>query len=193
MTKQIRKFEVVSKYKDKGINPPIRKTKYSAGYDVESAVDIIIPSSWQRVFSFINKGDYKSNEEVNSMIQERLDNGQTIKDIMKEFNLSPTLIPTGLKVYMHDDEVLDLLSRSGTPRKWGLIVSNSMGEIDADYVDTPYNEGKMFIQVLNFLPFDVTIKKGEPIAQGIFRKYLVTDDDVAEGESVSGIGSTDEQ
>lgn len=39
-----RGFEVVEKYKDKGINLPIRKTKYSAGYDVEAAEDVVIPA-----------------------------------------------------------------------------------------------------------------------------------------------------
>ncbi len=39
-----RGFEVVEEYKDKGINLPVRKTKYSAGYDVEAAEDVIIPA-----------------------------------------------------------------------------------------------------------------------------------------------------
>lgn len=38
-----RGFKVVKGYEDKCINLPVRKTKYSAGYDVESAEDIIIP------------------------------------------------------------------------------------------------------------------------------------------------------
>jgi len=38
-----RGFEVVKGYEDKNINLPVRKTKYSAGYDVEAAEDIIIP------------------------------------------------------------------------------------------------------------------------------------------------------
>ena len=38
-----RGFEVVSKFKDSNINIPIRKTKYSAGYDIEAAEDKIIP------------------------------------------------------------------------------------------------------------------------------------------------------
>ena len=38
-----RGFEVVKEYIDKGINLPVRKTKHSAGYDVEAAEDIIIP------------------------------------------------------------------------------------------------------------------------------------------------------
>ena len=37
---------------------------------------------------------------------------------------------------------------------------------------------------------DIEIKKGECIGQGIFQKYLVTDDDNAQGERVGGFGST---
>ena len=40
---KVRGFEVAKGYEDKNINLPIRKTKYSAGYDVEAAEDIIIP------------------------------------------------------------------------------------------------------------------------------------------------------
>ncbi|WP_323847920.1 MAG: dUTP diphosphatase [Phytoplasma sp.] len=35
-------FEIISSYKDKGINLPQRQTLFSAGYDFESAIDIII-------------------------------------------------------------------------------------------------------------------------------------------------------
>lgn len=38
-----RGFEVISEYLDKDIHLPERKTKYSAGYDVEAAEDIVIP------------------------------------------------------------------------------------------------------------------------------------------------------
>ena len=37
---------------------------------------------------------------------------------------------------------------------------------------------------------DVEIKKGDCIGQGIFQKYLVTDDDIATGERLGGFGST---
>ena len=39
-----RGFEVVKGYENKGINLPIRKTAYSAGYDIEAAEDVVIPS-----------------------------------------------------------------------------------------------------------------------------------------------------
>ena len=42
-----RGFEVVKKYQDKGINLPRRQTLASAGYDLEAAEDITIPSIWR--------------------------------------------------------------------------------------------------------------------------------------------------
>ena len=41
---KIRGFEVAKGFEDKNINLPVRKTKYSAGYDVEAAEDCVIPS-----------------------------------------------------------------------------------------------------------------------------------------------------
>lgn len=40
---RLRGFEIAKGFEDKEINLPVRKTKYSAGYDVEAAEDIIIP------------------------------------------------------------------------------------------------------------------------------------------------------
>ena len=39
---KLRGFEIAHGYEDKGINLPVRKTKYSAGYDIEAAEDITI-------------------------------------------------------------------------------------------------------------------------------------------------------
>jgi len=41
---KIRGFEVAKGFEDKNINLPVRKTKYSAGYDIEAAEDTIIPA-----------------------------------------------------------------------------------------------------------------------------------------------------
>ena len=37
---------------------------------------------------------------------------------------------------------------------------------------------------------DVEIKKGERIGQAVFQKFLVVDNDIADGERVGGFGST---
>lgn len=191
---QSRRFEVVSKYEGKGINLPIRKTKYSAGYDVESAVEITIPSMWEKIGLFNKEySGINGYKDINRYVNKVISDGGSIADIMKESGIRPTLIPTGIKVCMHEDENVELLSRSSTPMKMGLIVSNSLGLIDKDYYNNPSNEGEMFVQVLNFLPFDVTVRKGQPIAQAVFRKYLITDDDSASGDRIGGHGSTDEK
>ena len=41
---KVRGFEIAKGFEDKEINLPIRKTKYSAGYDIEAAEDVVIPS-----------------------------------------------------------------------------------------------------------------------------------------------------
>ena len=42
---KIRGFEVAKGWEDKNINLPIRKTKYSAGYDIEAAEDVVVPAN----------------------------------------------------------------------------------------------------------------------------------------------------
>lgn len=41
---RVRGFEVAKGFENAGINMPVRKTKYSAGYDVEAAEDCIVPA-----------------------------------------------------------------------------------------------------------------------------------------------------
>ena len=103
---------------------------------------------------------------------------------------APTLIKTGIKAYMEDDEVLYLYNRSSNPKKKGLILANSVGVIDADYYGNPDNDGHIMFAFYNMRDEDVTIKKGEAIGQGVFQKYLVVDNDQAEGERTGGFGST---
>ena len=149
---KVRGFEVAKGFEDKGINLPVRKTKFSAGYDVEAAEDTIIPS-----FKRGNK---------------------------------PILIKTGIKAYMADDEVLILANRSSNPGKKGLILSNSIGVIDKDYYGNPDNDGHIMFAFYNIKDEDIEIKKGDCIGQAIFQKYLIADDDSAEGERIGGFGST---
>ena len=107
--------------------------------------------------------------------------------------MAPTLIPTGVKAYMEDDEVLYLYNRSSNPKKKGLILANSVGVIDKDYYGNPDNDGHIMFAFFNIKDEDITIKKGEAIGQGVFSKYLVTDDDVAGGDRTGGFGSTDKK
>jgi dUTP pyrophosphatase len=49
------------------------------------------------------------------------------------FGSKPTLVKTGIKAYMQDDEYLMLCNRSSNPFKKGLVMANSIGIIDADF------------------------------------------------------------
>ena len=107
----------------------------------------------------------------------------------KKMNM-PTLIPTGIKAYMQDDEVLYLYNRSSNPKKKGLVLANSVGVVDSDYYGNPDNDGHIMFAFYNIKAEDIVIKKGEPIGQGVFGKYLVVDDDDANDDRVGGFGST---
>ena len=159
-----RGFEIVSKFKDEDINLPVRKTNASAGYDFEAAESLIVPSIWK-------------------VLAEKVFIGEAT-------GLKATLVPTGIKSYMLDDEYLQLSIRSGTALKTGLILANGVGIVDSDYYNNPDNEGHIMIALLNFGKEIVTLDKGERVAQGIFSKYLITNDDDATGVRTGGIGST---
>ena len=103
----------------------------------------------------------------------------------------PILIPTGLKAYMQPDEVLIIVPRSSGPKKQGISYPHSAGIIDGDYYGNPDNDGHIFVQCINLKNEDVEIKKGDAVGQAIFQKFLITDDDQAEGVRTGGFGSTD--
>lgn len=147
-----RGFEIAKGFENTGINLPVRKTKYSAGYDIEAAEDTVIPS--------FKKG------------------------------MKPTLVKTGVKAYMMEDEVLILANRSSNPGKKGLILANSIGVIDSDYYGNQDNDGHIMFAFFNIKDEDIQIKKGDAIGQGIFQKFLTVDEDVAQGERTGGFGST---
>ena len=106
---------------------------------------------------------------------------------------NPTLVKTGLKAYMPEDEYLMLCNRSSNPKKKGLVMANSVGIIDADYYGNPDNDGAFMFAFYNIKNEPVTIKKGEAIGQGIFMKYLTIDNDSADGIRTGGFGSTDKK
>lgn len=101
-----------------------------------------------------------------------------------------TMVKTGVKAYMKDDETLLLFNRSSNPKKKGLIILNGVGVVDADYVDNQDNEGEIAGLFYNMLDEDVILESGDKMMQGIFVKYAVTDDDNAEGKREGGFGST---
>ena len=105
-------------------------------------------------------------------------------------SLKPTLVKTGIKAYMPEDEALFLYNRSGNPGKKGLVLANSVGVVDSDYYGNPDNDGHIMFAFYNFFPESVTIKAGERVGQGIFQKFYKVDQDTAESSRQGGFGST---
>lgn len=86
-------------------------------------------------------------------------------------------IPTGIKVSMESDDALLLLDRSSMGFKWNVRLCNQVGVIDADYYNNHNNEGHMWIKIQNEGTEDYVVKAGDGMVQGMFVKYLKTDDD----------------
>lgn len=86
-------------------------------------------------------------------------------------------IPTGLKAYFEEDEVLLIFVRSSMGFKYNIRLVNQVGIIDADYYNNKDNEGHIFVKIQNEGNETVKLKAGEAIAQGIFIKYLTTESD----------------
>lgn len=102
------------------------------------------------------------------------------------------LVPTNVKAYMQEGEVLYLYDRSSNPHKRGIVLSNSVGVIDKDYYGNPDNDGNIHAQFTNITNDVVTIEKGTAMMQGVFMPFLLADDDDASGVRVGGFGSTDQ-
>ena len=113
-----------------------------------------------------------------------------MSNFTKETGFKPTLVSTGMKCKLDPGTYLQLSVRSSSPLKYWLMMGNGVGIIDADYYNNQDNEGEIFFQIYNLSPFNIQIKKGEAIGQGIILPYAVTDDDVAFGERLGGFGST---
>ena len=104
------------------------------------------------------------------------------------------MIPTGLKALLPDNETLLIYPRSSLGLKKGLMMSNGVGVIDADYYNNEHNEGHIMVPLYNFSKENAEVKKGERVAQGIFVHYQKTiDDDPDHQVRLGGFGSSDKK
>jgi len=110
----------------------------------------------------------------------RLPPGKTIK------------IPTGIKVYVEDNEFLSIHVRSSTGFKFNVNLLNSTGVIDGDYVDNIDNEGHIWMGFKNHGEKEWFVNIGDAFGQGIFMKYETVFNDCSQNKQrIGGIGSTD--
>lgn len=181
------KFDKVKRFADADIELPRRKTEDSAGYDFVVAEDTIIPAYHnlnEILCSYIDR-IYKEDSAISPM------NLAEVKNITKATKCKPTLVPTGVKCAMEPGQYLEISMRSSSPLNYWLILANGVGIIDRDYWSNESNDGEIFFQVINLFPFDIIIKKGETIGQGIIKNYLKTNEDSSVDKRTGGFGSTD--
>lgn len=113
-----------------------------------------------------------------------------MKALVKAAGTKLTLVPTGVKCKLEDDQVLHLYIRSSCPLNHYLFLGNGTGVIDSDYYNNEDNEGHIFFQIINLSPFNIVVKKGDIIGQGEIVHFCKTDDDEADGVRTGGFGST---
>lgn len=101
---------------------------------------------------------------------------------IKDYVIKPNeilKIPTGYKATFESDEMLMIVVRSSMGFKYNVRLTNQVGIIESDYYNNPDNE--------------YIINKGDAYAQGIFVKFLTTDDDCVNKTRVGGLGSTNKK
>lgn len=211
---KVRGFEVAVKYEEveteegvkrvantwNVVKMPERATSKSAGYDFVAVDNVIVPSVWQSVFKRI----FVSHEKAEDGVERhkvyvkkvpKLGGKKELEEAKNEIKkaFAPTLVHTGIKAYMQDDEVLKLYNRSSNPGKMGLILANGVGVVDSDYYGNEDNDGEIMFAFYNFLPWVVKIKRGDKLGQGVFEKFYKADTDSSTEDKVrtGGFGSTD--
>ena len=139
---------------------------------------------------------YKVSYNESGILPTRADNGSAGYDFYspEDVVIAPRemkVVKTYIKASMERDEVLMLFVRSSVGIKRHLCLANGTGIIDSTYYDNPDNEGNIMVAMYNYGDEVQEIKKGERFAQGIFLKYLITDNDSPlNAQRLGGIGSS---
>jgi dUTP pyrophosphatase len=113
--------------------------------------------------------------------------------LLRDYKFLPntvTTVATDVRCIMEDNMTLDLHIRSSLGINHGLQLANITGIIDADYAHNPDNGGNILIAVRNVTGTTYEAKKGECVAQGVLRSFIICDEDNATGKRTGGVGST---
>ena len=136
------------------------------------------------------RGFLKVNEELDTKLPERQTKASAGYDfyVIEDVEIpayGTVMLSTNVKAYMQEDEVLMLYARSSLAIKRGLILQNTTGIIDSDFF--PH---EIKVALRNTTDKPVKLLKNERCAQGIFLKYLVSDNGNLDNTRDGGIGST---
>lgn len=126
---------------------PKKQTDHAACYDVHAHVTPYDTDGAIQIKGYNNRNQYFELFQEHETDHILINPGDRV------------LIPTGNKVCCDPGFKVQLLARSGIAFKRGLMLSNSVGTIDADYRDG------LFVIYTNTTETTVKIKHGERIAQ----------------------------
>lgn len=150
-----------------------------------------------RKFANVDDKFIDFSEDITIITPKRSTDGSAGYDFYapKTYVINPgesAIIPTYIKAYMNSDEVLLIAPRSSFGYNYDMVIKSTIGVIDSDYVDNEKNGGNIIIGVKNNSDNVLAIEAGKHFAQGIFVKYLTTDDDelFPKQKRNGGIGST---
>ncbi len=147
------------------------------------------------VFQELQKKKSKKSMTRSNCQREQLEDQQDTTFLVQvDFELKPgetIKIPTGIRVFIESDWVLNIFPRSGLGFKFRLQMNNTVGIIDSDYFYSD-NEGHIFVKLTNDTNEGktVSVAQGTGMVQGIFMQYGVTIDDDATEVRNGGFGST---
>ena len=96
---------------------------------------------------------------------------------------------TDVKAIFNSDEAL-LINVRSSMGKQPVMIANTQGWIESDYANNPDNDGNIGFRLFNLANTPYEIHVGDRIGQGMFIKYLTTDDDEATAQRMGGFGSS---
>lgn len=148
--------------------------------DYSPKAGVIACESYQNLRVPTRATKHSAGYDFFSTISFKLKPGQSIK------------IPTGIKCHLDYDKALFLFPRSSLGFKYRMQLDNSVGIVDADYVNNVDNEGHIFIKITNDSKTNqmLEINRGDAFAQGIIMRYEIAEEEPVSATRSGGIGST---
>ena len=157
--------------------------------------ELVEDNKLKRGFEIVNE-EFRKHPNADIQLPIRGDSRSAGYDIRTpiRIELQPNervLVFTDIKAYMLPDEVLEIHVRSSIGVKKNIVLSNITGIIDSSYYGNPSNDGNIGLTLWNTSDKVQVLEANERVCQGIFKKYLVADNDnTANNERTGGFGST---
>lgn len=145
-----------------------------------------------RYFEVVNDEHRKNGGEIKLPV--RATKNSIAYDFYSPVNITiqpqtSEMLWTDVKAIFNNDEAL-LINVRSSMGKQPIMIANTQGWIESDYANNPDNDGNIGFRLFNLGNTPYEIHVGDRIGQGMFIKYLTTDDDEATAQRMGGFGSS---